>query len=405
VQEGDAVALDQIIAEVETAKAMVELPSPHAGIVERLYVPPGTTVKVGDPLIAFRVDDREPVLTAAPDALPPNLVGYGAAAETAGRPARRPRSFAAAAVNGMSTAVAERPAPPVLPAPDRRPSTPPVRRLAERLGVRIDDIEGTGERGLVTREDVERAVGRRAPQSAIAVADPQEDVERIPIRGVRRRTADAMVASAFTAPHVTMFLTVDVTATVELLESLRTEDDFREVRLTFLAAVAKALCLAVHRHPEVNARWDGDAGEILRFRRVHLGIAVATPRGLLVPVLPDAGAAALPELAGRIAMLTAAARDGRTTPAELSGSTITITNVGVFGVDAGTPILNAGEAAILAVGAVVRRPWEWQGGIALRDLVTLSLSIDHRVLDGQQGAQLLAEVGRLLADPARAFAL
>jgi 2-oxoisovalerate dehydrogenase E2 component (dihydrolipoyl transacylase) len=214
-----------------------------------------------------------------------------------------------------------------------------------------------------------------------------------------------MVASAFTAPHVTMFLTVDVTATVELLESLRTEDDFREVRLTFLAAVAKALCLAVHRHPEVNARWDGDAGEILRFRRVHLGIAVATPRGLLVPVLPDAGAAALPELAGRIAMLTAAARDGRTTPAELSGSTITITNVGVFGVDAGTPILNAGEAAILAVGAVVRRPWEWQGGIALRDLVTLSLSIDHRVLDGQQGAQLLAEVGRLLADPARAFAL
>jgi pyruvate dehydrogenase E2 component (dihydrolipoamide acetyltransferase) len=275
-----------------------------------------------------------------------------------------------------------------------------VRRLAERLGVRIDDVTGTGDHGLVTREDVERAAA--GPTSS---PEAPEDVERIPVRGIRRRTADAMVASAFTAPQVTMFLTVDVTATVELLDALRAEEDFAEVRLTFLAAVAKALCLGLHRHPEVNSRWDGDAGEIVRFRRIHLGIAVATPRGLLVPVLPDAGAAALPELAGRIAMLTAAAREGRATPAELAGSTITISNVGVFGVDAGTPILNPGEAAILAVGAVARRPWEWQGGIALRQVVTLSLSIDHRVLDGEQGARFLADVGRILADPARAFAV
>jgi pyruvate dehydrogenase E2 component (dihydrolipoamide acetyltransferase) len=195
-----------------------------------------------------------------------------------------------------------------------------------------------------------------------------------------------------------------VTATVALLDGLRAEPELSGLRLTPLAAVAKALCLAVRRHPEVNARWDGDAGEILRFRRVHLGIAVATPRGLLVPVLPDAGDASLPQLARGIAELSAAAREGRSSPAALSGSTITITNVGVFGVDAGTPILNAGEAAILAVGAVTRRPWEWQGGIALRDVVTLSLSVDHRVLDGEQGARFLAEIGRLLADPARAFA-
>ncbi len=219
--------------------------------------------------------------------------------------------------------------------------------------------------------------------------------------GVRRRTAEAMVASAFTAPHVTMFLTVDVTATMELLDRIRTTPEFREVRLTFLAAVAKALCLAVADHPEVNARWAGD--EIIRSRSVHLGIAAATPRGLVVPVVRDAQAESLAGLAGRIADVAATARAGRTAPADLAGSTITISNVGVFGVDAGTPILNPGEAAILAVGQVARRPWEWQDGVALRSVVTLSLSIDHRVLDGEQGSRFLAAIGRTLTDPATAF--
>jgi pyruvate dehydrogenase E2 component (dihydrolipoamide acetyltransferase) len=210
-----------------------------------------------------------------------------------------------------------------------------------------------------------------------------------------------MVASAFTAPHVTMFLTVDVTATMELLDRLRATAEFRDVKVTFLAAVAKALCLAAADHPEVNARWAGD--EIVRSRAVHLGIAAATPRGLVVPVLRDAQASGLADLAHRIADLAATARAGRTAPADLAGSTITISNVGVFGVDAGTPILNPGEAAILAVGRVAKRPWEWEGGIALRSVTTLSLSIDHRVLDGEQGSRFLATIGHLLADPATAF--
>jgi pyruvate dehydrogenase E2 component (dihydrolipoamide acetyltransferase) len=285
-------------------------------------------------------------------------------------------------------------------------AAPPVRMLAARLGVRLDELHGSGPHGLVTRQDVEQAAAgatatpakvEAAPAAAI---DAAADEERIPVRGVRKATAEAMIRSA-QVPQVTMFLTVDVTPTLELLDRLKDDRAFREVRVTFLAAVARALCLAVRRHPGVNARWDGDS--ILRRRPVHLGIAVATPRGLLVPVLRDAGEQDLAGLAGGLAALTATARDGRTAPADLAGSTITITNVGVFGVEGGTPLLNAGEAAILAVGAVARRPWEHDGGIALRDVVTLSLTIDHRVLDGEQGALFLAEIGRLLADPARAF--
>ncbi|HEY0374792.1 MAG TPA: dihydrolipoamide acetyltransferase family protein [Amnibacterium sp.] len=393
VAVGDEVGLDQIIAEVETAKAMVELPSPHAGIVERLYVPPGTTVNVGEPLIAFRIaGDDEP-----DDAPQPNLVGYGAVPESDGHPARRPRRLTAVPAAPDHAPAPERPA----AEPVR--ATPPVRRLAEQLGVHLADVQGTGEHGLITRQDVELAAH---PEPAAVVGVPpvpaaDDGDERIPVTGVRRRTAEAMVASAFTAPHVTMFLTVDVTATVELLERLRSSAAFRDVKVTFLAAVAKALCLAAADHPEVNARWAGD--EIVRSRAVHLGIAAATPRGLVVPVLRDAQASGLADLARRIAELAATARAGRTAPGDLAGSTITISNVGVFGVDAGTPILNPGEAAILAVGQVARRPWEWQGGIALRSVTTLSLSIDHRVLDGEQGSRFLATIGRLLADPATAF--
>ena len=393
VAEGDEVGLDQIIAEVETAKAMVELPSPHAGVVERLHVPPGTTVNVGEPIISFRVAEGD----EDDDAPQPNLVGYGAGPESNGRPARRPRRLGAPSAEP----VAEEPE---QPAPERVRATPPVRRLAEQLGVRLADLHGTGEHGLVTRQDVERAARdaqEGVPAAASAPSGSEAELDRIPVTGVRRRTAEAMVASAVTAPHVTMFLTVDVTATMELLERLRTTPEFREVRLTFLAAVAKALCLAVADHPEVNARWAGE--EIVRGRAVHLGIAAATPRGLVVPVLRDAQACGLADLARGIAELAATARAGRTAPADLTGSTITISNVGVFGVDAGTPILNPGEAAILAVGQVAKRPWVWQGGIALRSVATLSLSIDHRVLDGEQGSRFLAAIGRLLTDPATAF--
>ncbi len=464
VAEGETVQLDQVLAEVETAKAAVELPSPYAGVVERLYVPEGTTVPVGSVLISFRVDDSsfvdgeepaapvpdpvdpQPQAAAAPapepaaepvgmpqetvergpvDALvadresdqepagesdtlsapPPNLVGYGAGANATGTPVRRPRRFPS--TSGRRSA------------PDARPiATPPVRHLAASLGVDLGRLAGTGPDGLVTRADVERAgrpgpatAATRAPAvasapaatpaSAAAAVSPGDGVERVPVRGVRKLTAAAMVASA-AVPQVTVFTTVDVTPTLDLLDARRDADGRAP---TFLAAVARALCLAVRRHPEVNARWDEAAQEIVRTSAVHLAVAVAAPRGLLVPVLRDAHREDLPGLGRRIRELAQTARAGRSTPTDLSGGTITVSNVGVFGVDAGTPLLHDGQAAILAVGAVARHPWEWRGELALRSTVTLSLSIDHRVLDGEQGSRFLADLGRILADPGLAFVL
>jgi pyruvate dehydrogenase E2 component (dihydrolipoamide acetyltransferase) len=222
---------------------------------------------------------------------------------------------------------------------------------------------------------------------------------------VRKATADAMVRSAFTAPQATVFLTVDVTPTMELLERLRSRPELAEARPGLLAVVAKALCLALRRTPEANARWDDAAQEIVEFDDVHLGIAAATPRGLLVPVIRDAHARDLADLAGAIRDLAVTARAGRTAPADLGGGTITITNVGVFGIDAGTPILTPGEAAILALGAVRRQPWEHDGGIALRQVVTLALSFDHRIVDGEQAARLIADLGRILSDPGSVLTL
>jgi 2-oxoisovalerate dehydrogenase E2 component (dihydrolipoyl transacylase) len=362
-----------VLAEVETAKATVELPSPRAGVVERLYVPEGTTVAVGAPLVAFRVDAA--ASTPEEPAPQPDLVGYGAAAAAGGGPVRRPRRF------------------PRSPAPPQRAgvalASPPVRHLAAARGVRLDLLTGTGPDGVVSRADVERA----------ASAAPPEDAERIPVHGVRRRTAAAMTASA-AVPQATVFTTVDVTATLDLLE--RAKDDAGRAP-TVLAAVARAVCLAVPATPDVNARWDGDEEEIVRFRPVHLGIAVATPRGLLVPVLRDAQASTLPTIAGRLRETADDARAGRTTPQALAGGTFTISNVGVFGVDAGTPMLHDGQSAILAVGAVARRPWEWRGEVALRSTVVLALTFDHRVLDGEGASRFLVDVGHVLTDPATAF--
>jgi pyruvate dehydrogenase E2 component (dihydrolipoamide acetyltransferase) len=211
-----------------------------------------------------------------------------------------------------------------------------------------------------------------------------------------------MVSSAFTAPHVTEFLTVDVTETMELLESLKLKQAFRQSRLNILTIVAKAMCIAVRRTPEVNAHWeDGQDGsaQIIERAAVNLGIAAATPRGLLVPNIAGADRLSLAELADAIGELVATARAGRTAPAQLTGGTITITNVGVFGIDAGTPIINPGEAAILAMGAVRNQPWEYRGEIALREVMTLSLSFDHRMVDGEQGSRFLADIGAILAEP------
>jgi 2-oxoisovalerate dehydrogenase E2 component (dihydrolipoyl transacylase) len=378
IAEGEAVELNQIIAEVETAKALVELPSPYAGVVAALHARAGQTVNVGDPLVTFAVT---PVATA-PGALvedeapPPNLVGYGARADHAGHPVRRAR-------RGLPTrAVSEQPD---QPRQERPRSTPPVRHLARQLRIDLASITGTGPDGIITRDDVV-ALSQRVVETG--------PVTRIPIRGVRKHTAAAMVASAFTAPHVTVFHTIDATAALELGTRLTSASP--GVKVSLLAIVSRAVCLTLARHPELNSRWEEASHEIVQYGYVNLGIAAATERGLVVPTIKDAAALDLTAMAGALAELTAEARAGKSSPERLTGGTFTITNIGVFGVEAGTPILNPGEAGILAVGAAQRRPWEFEGEIALRHVMTLSLSFDHRVVDGAQGSRFLAELGAML---------
>jgi 2-oxoisovalerate dehydrogenase E2 component (dihydrolipoyl transacylase) len=432
VAEGDTVELNQVIAEVETAKALVQLPSPWAGTVSRLLVQPGVVVRVGSPIVAIEVADAAGPTASEPPARNAVLVGYGPPVEGGSRPQRKARGAllereapAAALLEREAPAAARTatPAPEPMESPtpeavesaasvesavparpaERPLSTPPVRKLAADLGVRLELVRGTGERGMITRDDVLRAAASAeasAPPAPVLqdAAQTAPDETRVPITGVRRRTAEAMVASAFTAPQATVFLTVDVTPTVELLEVVRARA--REgARPGILAVVAKALCIAVARTPEINARWDDSGGEIVQWRTVNLGIAAATDRGLIVPVVPAANELSLDRLATALAALSESARAGTTTPAALRGGTITISNVGVFGVDAGTPILVPGEAAILALGAVSRRPWEHKGEIALRSVLTLSLSFDHRVVDGQQAATFLSDIGAILAEP------
>ena len=399
VSVGDNVELNQIIADVETAKAAVELPSPVAGVVAVLHAEAGQTVAVGAPLLTFDTTaahsaassgaDPDTARTDSPEA---HLVGYGARAETA-VPRRR-------AAGGAPAPPA--PPPPTPPPPPLAPaarsdgprSTPPVRTLAASLGVDLRTVTGTGDRGLITRADIELAASRAGSGRASGARET-----RTAIRGVRKHTAEAMVASAFTAPQVTVFLTVDVSATTELLAQLRADPRFDGRRLTILTVVAKAVCLALARHATLNSRWDGAAQEIITFGYVNLGIATATDRGLMVPNIKDAETLSLLELADAIGALVDTARAGHTVPADFAHGTITLTNIGVFGVDAGTPILNPGEAAILGIGAVRHTPWGYRGEVVLRDVLTLSLSFDHRLVDGEQGARFLTDVAAILHNP------
>jgi pyruvate dehydrogenase E2 component (dihydrolipoamide acetyltransferase) len=282
---------------------------------------------------------------------------------------------------------------------------PPVRKLARDLGVDLRRLAGSGPNGTITRDDVEAAVGSPDRSAAAAPAartidfDPATREQRIPIKGVRKQMAAAMVSSAFTAPHVTEFVTVDVTPMVEMVERLKGMREFAEVRVTPLLLVAKALLVAVRRNPLVNATWDEAAQEIVVKDYVNLGIAAATPRGLIVPNIKDAGSLPLPDLARELQQLVATARDGKTAPADMQQGTITITNVGVFGVDTGTPIINPGEAAILCFGAVRDMPWVHEGELAVRKVTQLAVSFDHRLIDGQLGSQFLADIAAMLADP------
>ena len=428
VAEGDTVTLNQPIVEVETAKAAVEIPSPYAGVVTTLHHAAGSTVDVGLPLISFEVGGGDVAATAEAPAiqggdLVPSapkadadekiqvLVGSG---PKAGKLTRRPRKGPAPAPPAAAPIPA--PAAQVAPAPSLAQvhvlAKPPVRKLARDLGVDLRVVGGSGPNGTVTRADVQAAAsGAPAAGGAAAVAvaprpdfdradfDPATREQRIPIKGVRKATASAMVQSAFTAPHVTEWVTADVTEMMALARRLRTYPQFAGLKVSPLLLVARALILAVRRHPLINSSWDDASQEIVVKDYVHLGIAAATPRGLIVPNIKDADGLSLPQLAAALEALVATARDGKTAPADMQRGTITITNVGVFGVDAGTPILNPGEAAILAFGAVREQPWVHEGQIAIREVTTLSLSFDHRIVDGQLGSEFLADLAGMLNDP------
>jgi 2-oxoisovalerate dehydrogenase E2 component (dihydrolipoyl transacylase) len=393
VHEGETVVLNQVIAEVETAKAMVELPSPFAGVVGALLQSAGATVQVGEPIIEILAQaapaepgaDEQPSPTTVPV-----LVGYGPTSHPAGRRARRPGSTTTQV--GHLSGNGHQP---------HRAVTPPVRKLARTLGVDLAQVAPTGTAGTVTKQDVLAAAV--PPTRPSAQPAPLTEV-RTPIRGVRKHVAQAMVTSAFTAPHVTEILTVDVTRSLRLLDRLRQEPEFTGARLSPLVLVMRATILAVLRHPQINASWDEQSQEIVQYRDVNLGIAVATARGLIVPNISRAHTMTLRELAVALAEIVSEARAGKTPAERMSGGTITISNVGVFGVDAATPILNPGEAAILAFGQISERPWAHRGHVRLRMLTTLSLSFDHRLVDGELGSRMLADIGRLLTDPATALA-
>ncbi|MCP3758839.1 dihydrolipoamide acetyltransferase family protein [Streptomyces sp. TBY4] len=398
VAVGDTVTDGQVVCEIETAKAMVELPVPFAGVVHELHFPEGTTVNVGEVIITVTPHGAAGA-TGAPPARQPVLVGYGAAAAPTSRRPRRPAGALSApgsaptAPGSAPTAPGPAPAAPV----DRPRAKPPVRKLARELGVDLGRVRPSGPHGDITREDVRTAAATETPAAAVA----RGDETRIPADSVRRATARAMTESAFGAPHVTEFVTVDVTRTMKLVERLRKDPEFAGVRVSPLLLAVRALLFAVRRHPEINASWDGERQEIVLKHRVNLGIAAATPRGLLVPNIKDAHTLPLPRLAAALDGLVTTARAGRTTPADLGGGTLTVTNIGVFGIDTGTPILNPGEAAILALGAIGPRPWVHRGKVVPRQVTTLALSFDHRLVDGELGSRVLADVAAVLHDPRR----
>ncbi|MFJ9129963.1 dihydrolipoamide acetyltransferase family protein [Streptomyces sp. NPDC102340] len=433
VQPGDSVEDGQVVCEVETAKAAVELPIPYDGVVRELHFPEGTTVDVGQVIISVDVAGEEPAPAAAepeaaeaeaPSGRQPVLVGYGVAESSTKRRARKGANGVEASVSDAAPGAVPTASAPAEQLPtaavngngngtaalDRPLAKPPVRKLAKDLGVDLATVIPSGSDGIITREDVHAAVAP-APEAPVAAPAPvpaaapasYDSVRetRIPIKGVRKATAQAMVNSKFTAPHVTEFVTIDVTRTMKLVEELKGDKDMAGLRVNPLLLISKALLVAIKRNPEVNAAWDEANQEIVQKHYVNLGIAAATPRGLIVPNIKDAQAKTLPELASALGDLVSTAREGKTSPAAMQGGTVTITNVGVFGVDTGTPILNPGESAILAVGAIKLQPWVHKGKVKPRQVTTLALSFDHRLVDGELGSKVLADVAAILERPKR----
>ena len=447
VSKGDTVSVNQVLVEIETAKSVVELPSPYAGTVQELMVAEGDTVDVGTPIITVSSGDDAPAGGTDPGytgTVPQNglagadgaatgaegedqpqgqaLVGSGPKADPvrrrrSSRPASSevqereetaaesaPPAQAPAGAGGGDPAGATAPAGGVVP---RRPglAKPPVRKAAKEMGIDLADVQATGEAGQVTKRDLlahaERggvsgvASGTAAP---VAGRESGERVERIKVKGVRKATAQNMVKSAFTAPHVSIFVEVDATRTMEFVKRLKQSPRMEGVKISPLLIVAKAVIWAAERNPDVNATWSDT--EIIVKHFMNLGIAAATPRGLLVPNIKDAQDLSLRELAVALQQLTETARAGRTQPAEMQGGTLSITNIGVLGADTGTPIINPGESGILAFGAIKQKPWVVDGEVVPRWITTLSGSFDHRVVDGELAARFMSDVARIVEEPA-----
>lgn len=401
VEPGASVELNQVVCEIETAKSLVELPSPFEGTVTQILAEPGQTVPVGAPIMRVAVAGGDtgaeaaaivdPAASSAADSSGTDssgsvLVGYGTGGEVKSRRRRGGE--------------------PLLDRPVVQPvgaghvvAKPPIRKLAKELGVDLGKLTGSGKAGEVLREDVLRAAEQVSVFRNIVTPDVSADRdERIPVTGMRKLIAEAMVTSKFSAPHVSVFVDVDATRTMEYIKRLKASTDFAGVKLSPLLVMAKAMIWAVRRNPAVNATWTDK--EIIRHNYVNLGIAAATPRGLIVPNIKDAQTLTLYQLAQAIENLTNRAREGLTQPAEMAGGTITITNIGVFGVDFGTPILNPGEAGIMAMGTIKEKPWVVDGEVRPRFITTIGGSFDHRVLDGDVMSRFVADVAAVLEEPA-----
>jgi len=439
VAPGDTVRLNQVLVEIETAKSLVELPSPFDGIVSELLVSEGQTVDVGTPIIIVTdvagADDRaaagdttnsngeladatadvESTIEREDDEKPGAvLVGYGSSGHGPSR--RRRATHPGSSASGSAAADAPRQFPAPTPPDERRhvPSQaeltpaasaspviakPPIRKLAKDLGVELADVEPTGLAGETTRDDVVRAATQASVFHNIQTPQwPDTREERIPVKGIRKAIATAMSKSAFSAPHVGLFVDVDATRTMEFVKRLKNSTDFAGVKVSPLLIMAKAMIWAVRRNPTVNSTWTDE--EIIVHHYVNLGIAAATPRGLIVPNVKDAQDLSLLDLARALEQLTLTARDGRTPPADMAGGTITITNIGVFGMDTGTPILNPGEVGIIALGTIKQKPWVVDGEVRPRLVTTIGASFDHRVVDGDVASRFVADVASIIEEPA-----
>jgi len=408
VKEGQEVELNQPIVEVETEKALVQIPSPYAGVVDKLHGDVGDRVKVGATLVSIKTAAGAPEAGKRRQEV---LVGYGVDEEGGGRRRRRKK---------LGRAADAEPEPEPEPATPRKAlATPPVRKLAREMGIDIDTIRGSGPDGRVTREDVMAAQEQpepEAPKEHVAsvtrlepsarrapVTEEGPTEERIPVRAIRRTIAERMVRSYSEIPHVTEWLQVDATELMRLRDDLKTAPEADGVKMSPLPVLVKALIAALRKHPLINSSWDGETSEIVVKRFYNIGIATDTERGLLVPVVRDADQLSVFDIAREVTRLAEAARGGTITPVELTGSTITITNVGSFGMESGTPIINFPESAILATGAIAKRPWVVGDQIVARYVMTLALSFDHRIIDGAEAGRFLRYLGDLVEKPARLF--